>query len=132
MTNDPKQNPKNPQNPRGTRTDADGKLRYSPTGPAPSSAASTQKLSALPSPLARALAFASILFGGVLGGLIGYSLIRVQSRNSSGTTKALGASLGALLIAGGTAILAVLVLRAMGEWRRVDPNVGNVRLGNDK
>jgi hypothetical protein len=120
-----------PNKPRGTRTDADGKVRYSPTGPAPSQAPSAQKLSALPSPVARVLAFGSILLGGVLGGLIGYSLIRVQSPRSSATTKALGASLGALLIAAGTAVLAVLVLRAMGEWRRVDPGVGKVRLGND-
>jgi hypothetical protein len=94
--------------------------------------APAQKLSALPSPLARGLAFASILLGGVLGGLIGFSLVRVQSPRSTDTTKAFGASVGALLIASGTAVLAVLVLRAMGEWRRVDPSVGEVRLGNDK
>jgi hypothetical protein len=98
---------------------------------APSQAPSAQKLSALPSPAARALAFGSILLGGLLGGLIGYSLVRVQSPRSTATAKALGASVGALLVAAGTAVLAVLVLRAMGEWRRVDPGVGKVRLGND-
>jgi hypothetical protein len=117
--------------PRGIRTDADGKSRYTPTGPSPSAAPSAQKLSALPSPLARALAFVSILFGGLLGGIIGYSLMRVQSQSAGATARALGASFGAIVIAGGTAVLAVLVLRAMGEWRQVDPAVGNVRLGND-
>jgi hypothetical protein len=119
------------QNPRGIRIDADGKSRYTATGPSPSAAPSAQKLSALPSPLARILAFVSILFGGLLGGIIGYSLMRVQSQSAGATARALGASFGAIVIAGGTAVLAVLVLRAMGEWRQVDPAVGNVRLGND-
>lgn len=119
-----------PSRPRGTREGANGTIRYTPTGPAPSSAPSSQKLSALPSQLARVLAFVAILVGGVLGGLIGFSLARVEYPTGHETAKALVASIGAIFVAGGTAVLAVLVLRAMGEWRSVDPNVGPVRLGN--
>ncbi len=125
------------QPPRGTRKSADGTIRYNPTGPAPSSARpatsaapSAQKLSALPSQSARALAFAAILLGGFLGGLIGYSLARVEYPTGHATAKALASSIGAIFVASGTAVLAVLVLRAMGEWRVVDPTVAQVRLGN--
>lgn len=118
--------------PRGTRKSNDGTIRYNPTGPAPSAAPSSQKLSALPSQLARALAFAAILVGGLLGGLIGYSLARVEYPTGHSTAKALVASIGAIFVAGGTAVLAVLVLRAMGEWKSVDPTVGQVRLGHTR
>ena len=76
-------------------------------------------LSALPSRVARALAFVAILIGGAAGGLIGYALIEVQCTGSCGTPTALGAAIGAVLAAMGTAVVAVLVLRAMGEWREI-------------
>jgi anti-sigma factor RsiW len=74
-------------------------------------------LSALPSPLARALAFISILIGGLAGGLIGYAFLDLQSDSS--TWPAVGGLIGALAAAGGTAVIAVLVLRAMGEWKHL-------------
>lgn len=76
-------------------------------------------LSALPSPLARALAFAGILIGGAAGGLIGYALVDIQYSGGSTIPVGLGLVVGALVAAGGTAIVAVLVLRALGEWRAI-------------
>jgi hypothetical protein len=78
--------------------------------------------SALPSVTARVLAFGSILVGGVAGGFIGYAFADIGGFG--------GASVGfltficALMGAGGVAVVAVLTLRALGEWetiRRRDP-----------
>lgn len=77
-------------------------------------------LSALPSPLARALAFVSILLGGVAGGLIGYALVDIQYSGESTIPLGIGLLAGSIIAAGGTAIVAVLVLRALGEWRDVE------------
>lgn len=76
-------------------------------------------LSALPSPLARAIAFISIVIGGVAGGLIGFALVDIQYSGSSTVPRGLGILVGAIVAAGGTAIIAVLVLRALGEWRDI-------------
>ncbi|MBW8827464.1 MAG: hypothetical protein JF603_14105 [Acidobacteria bacterium] len=101
---------------------------------------------ALPSRAARLLAFVAIVVGGLCGGLIGWSVTDLQCgggntrivlgapasttttttttttppADESGCTtwSAGGALLGALAGAGGTGIVSVLVLRAMGEWRR--------------
>ena len=107
----------------------------------------TSPVSALPSPAARLLAFAAILIAGVCGGLIGWSVTDLQcgddrvvqipagqpaGENATTTTTladdgddggcdvaaGLGGLVGAAIGAGGTAVIAVLVLRAMGEWRR--------------
>jgi hypothetical protein len=76
-------------------------------------------LSALPSPLARVVAFVSILAGGLGGSLIGYTLVDIQYEGASATPLGLGLVIGAIVAAGGTAIIAVLVLRATGEWRDI-------------
>ncbi len=76
-------------------------------------------LSALPSSGARALAFISILIGGLCGGLIGYGFVDLQCTGDCGTAAAIGALVGAIVAAAGTAVIAVLVLRAMGEWRQI-------------
>jgi hypothetical protein len=97
---------------------------------------------ALPSVTARALAFVAILVGGLCGGLIGWSVTDLQcggeatiqvGRGSTPTTvvvdapegtedcdawNAGGALVGAVIGAGGTGVVSVLVLRAMSEWRR--------------
>ena len=99
---------------RPPRTDADGRSRHRPTGPAPVG------LSALPSRLARALAFASIIVGGICGGLIGYGVVKVTAKGDKTVAQSVGAVIGALIVAGGVAVIAVLVLRAMGEWRSQD------------
>jgi len=75
--------------------------------------------SALPSRGARALAFVAIIVAGVCGGLIGYAIVDVSCHGSCATPDGLGALTGAVFAAGGVAVVAVLVLRAMGEWRRI-------------
>lgn len=74
-------------------------------------------LSALPSRRARALAFLSILVAGLCGGIIGSSFVNLQCEGDCSTPSGIGAVVGAGVAAGGVAVVAVLVLRAMGEWR---------------
>ncbi len=76
-------------------------------------------LSALPSPFARILAFVSIILGGLAGGLIGYALVDIQYSGDNALPLGFGLFTGAVVAAGGTAIVAVLVLRALGEWRDI-------------
>ena len=80
---------------------------------------SHRPLSALPSPAARALAFLAIVVGGLAGGLIGYGFVDLQTTSDSSVAPAIGAVVGAVLAAAGVAVVAVLVLRAMGEWRQL-------------
>lgn len=77
-------------------------------------------LSALPSPTARVAAFVAILVGGLAGGLIGYTLVRLQCDGSCATAKGVGAFVGAVVAATGMSVVAVLVLRAVGEWRQIE------------
>lgn len=77
-------------------------------------------MSALPSRLARAIAFVAILVGGLLGGLIGYALVKVQCHGSCSVPESTGSFVGAVACAIGTAVVVVLGLRAMGEWREVN------------
>lgn len=65
---------------------------------------------------ARALAFAAILLAGVCGGIIGYAFIDLQCDGDCGLQTGLGALVGAVGAAVGVAVIAVLTLRAMGEW----------------
>lgn len=83
---------------------------------------SSDSLSALPSSVARAIAFVSILLAGLAGGLIGYALVAVECEGSCGLPLGIGILVGSVLAAGGTAIVAVLVLRALGEWRELADN----------
>lgn len=76
-------------------------------------------LSALPSVRARWLAFVAILLAGAVGALIGNSFVRITCRGDCGTAEGIGTVIGAAFAAGGVAVVSVLVLRAMGEWRRV-------------
>lgn len=75
--------------------------------------------SALPSRAARVLAFASILVGGLCGGLIGFSVTRLQCAGDCTTNKSVGGLIGAVVGALGVAVIAVLALRAMGEWKTI-------------
>jgi hypothetical protein len=65
------------------------------------------------------LAFVAIVVGGLAGGLIGYGFVDLQTTGDATTAAAVGAVVGAVLAAAGVAVVAVLVLRAMGEWRQV-------------
>jgi hypothetical protein len=76
-------------------------------------------LSALPSPAARVAAFVSILLAGAAGGIIGYSLVRIQGEGDRALPLGIGLFVGAVVAAAGMSVVAVLVLRALGEWREV-------------
>ena len=75
--------------------------------------------SALPSVPARAIAFVAIIVAGVCGALIGLSYVRLQCTGNCATPIGLGAFIGAAIAAGGVAVVAVLTLRAMGEWKTI-------------
>ncbi|MGI9121008.1 MAG: hypothetical protein ACR2G7_12955 [Acidimicrobiales bacterium] len=111
---------------------------------------------ALPPVGARVLAFVAIIVAGICGGLIAYSITSLQCGSDDGraasvlpapppgerppaaptdepapddgctTIAGLGGLLGAIVSATGVAIIAVLVLRAMSEWRRA-PSLQRVR-----
>jgi hypothetical protein len=76
-------------------------------------------LSAIPPVAARVIAFVAILLGGLAGGLIGYALVDLQCEGDCAVAKGLGLLVGAVVCAGGMAIVGVLALRAMGEWREI-------------
>lgn len=78
-----------------------------------------RRLSALPSVTARAVAFVGVLLGGLAGGLIGHSLVDIQCSGDCGVPTALGLVAGAMTAALGMAVVGVLALRAMGEWREI-------------
>ena len=78
-----------------------------------------EPLSALPPPAARIAAFAAICLGGLAGALIGYSLVKLQCDGDCGLPLGLGVFFGAIVAAGGMSVVAVLVLRAVGEWRDI-------------
>jgi hypothetical protein len=71
---------------------------------------------ALPSTGARVLAFVAILVGGLCGGLIGYAFVDLQCTGDCGTLAGAAGLLGAAVGAVGVGVVAVLALRAMGEW----------------
>lgn len=77
-------------------------------------------LSALPPVAARVIAFVAILLGGLAGGLIGFALVDIQCEGDCAVPKGLGLLGGAVACAIGMAIVSVLALRAMGEWREIN------------
>jgi hypothetical protein len=74
------------------------------------------QLSALPSPLARALAFGAILVAGLSGALIGWSVVKLQCTGDCTVPASIGAIVSTTAFAAGTAIVSVLIMRAMTEW----------------
>jgi hypothetical protein len=74
----------------------------------------------LPPVGARVLAFVSILVGGLCGGLIGVGVVNLQCTADCTTPSAVGGLVGAVVGAMGVAVVAVLALRAMGEWRTIE------------
>ncbi len=77
-------------------------------------------LSALPAPTARLAAFVAILLGGFAGGLIGYTLVKLQCHGTCAAQRGIGALVGAIIAALGMSVVAVLVLRALGEWKEIE------------
>ena len=63
------------------------------------------------------MAFAAIVVAGLCGLLIGRALADIQCTGDCSLATGLGAAIGAVAAAAGVAVVAVLVLRAMGEWR---------------
>jgi hypothetical protein len=70
----------------------------------------------LPPTGARVLAFVAILIGGACGGLIGYGFADLQCSGDCGTVTGGAGVLGAVIGAVGVGVVAILALRAMGEW----------------
>ena len=58
-----------------------------------------------------------MVIAGVFGGSIGYGLADVGCAGGCEGTKLLGTLIGSTTAAAGVGIVAVLVLRAMAEWR---------------
>jgi hypothetical protein len=73
----------------------------------------------MPSRRAFFLSFASVVVAGVFGAVIGYGLVDIGCERDCGGEALLGAVIGGVVGAIGVGIVAVLVLRAMAEWRRV-------------
>lgn len=68
----------------------------------------------------RIAAFTAILVAGLAGGLIGFSLITLQCSGSCGTGRGIGVFIGAVMAAVGMSVVAVLVMRAIGEWKDLE------------
>jgi hypothetical protein len=79
----------------------------------------SQPAAATPPVVVRILAFAAVLVGGACGGAIGWALMDLQYKGNR-TLAGVGILIGALLAAAGTAVVAVLVMRAMTEWRTIE------------
>lgn len=62
------------------------------------------------------MAFAAIVLAGICGALIGWSLTTLQYSGSD-FAQAIGIFVGGVGFALGVAVVAVLGLRAMAEWR---------------
>ena len=62
-------------------------------------------------------AFVAVVLAGLSGAAIGFGLVDVGCTGDCSTLAGLGALFGALLAAGGVAIVAVLLLRSMAEWK---------------
>lgn len=99
-----------PQRPRRRLVAMDSR-RGSPPDP------TTGPVSALPSVLARVTAFASIFVGAGAGGLIGHSFATLGG--FGGVMIGVITCVAMLLGAAGVAVVAVLTLRAFGEWETI-------------
>jgi hypothetical protein len=69
---------------------------------------------------ARVLAVVSILISGAAGGLIGWSVLDIQCEGDCAGGAAVAGVIGAIVCAVGVAVVAVLTLRAMSEWRAIE------------
>ena len=71
-----------------------------------------------PSRAAFLVAYLGVVVAGLLGGAIGYGLADAMSHGDRTRPDVIGALVGAGVAAVGVGVVAVLVLRAMAEWRR--------------
>lgn len=72
---------------------------------------------ARPSSSARFLTVAAVLVAGVCGGLIGWAVADLQCSGDCTVQTGIGGLVGAVLAAMGTALICVLAIQAMAEWR---------------
>jgi hypothetical protein len=93
----------------------------------PSGAEASGVDAALPSVATRVLAFAAIVVAGVCGGFIGWAFVDLQCTGDCGTPTAIGGLVGAASAAVGVAVVVVLTVRAMGEWRTIQARPGGAR-----
>jgi hypothetical protein len=63
------------------------------------------------------VAFVAVVVAGLAGAAIGYGLVGIGCTGKCGTVSGMGALFGGLVAAGGVAIVAVLLLRSMAEWK---------------
>lgn len=88
----------------------------------PQTPADKRALSALPSPLARVVAFIGVLVAGAAGAAIGFALVDLQCAGACSVGTGIGLFSGAIIGALGMAVVSVLILRAVGEWRELADN----------
>jgi hypothetical protein len=81
------------------------------------SASAGDGLSSLPSVTARVVAFTAIVLAGACGAVIGWAVVRLQCVGACTTPKSIGAIVSTIIFAGGTAVVSVLSLRALAEWK---------------
>jgi hypothetical protein len=62
-------------------------------------------------------AFVAVVVAGLSGAAIGFGLVDIGCSGDCGTVSGLAALFGGLVGAGGVAIVAVLLLRSMAEWK---------------
>tara|TARA_Y100001970_G_scaffold242372_1_gene306740 strand:+ start:196 stop:621 length:426 start_codon:yes stop_codon:yes gene_type:complete len=75
-----------------------------------------------PSKPSQAMAFGSILLGGLCGGLIGFAFTDLQCSGSCTGATGISALIGTIVGAGGVGVVSILALRAMNEWKsKSDP-----------
>lgn len=66
------------------------------------------------------MAFLSIIAAGAAGGFIGYAVTDLQCHDEcSSAIPGIGGLVGATVTAVGVSVVAMLALRAMGEWRTI-------------
>jgi hypothetical protein len=71
----------------------------------------------MPSTAAMIGAFVAVFLAGAFGATIGYGLVDISARGKDpGFSAVIGMVIGAIIGAGGVAIVAVLTLRTMGTW----------------
>ena len=90
-----------------------------PPDPTAADGPASAPASALPSVGARVVAFVSVLLSGACGALIGYAVADLQCSGDCAVQTGSAAVVGGALAAAGVAVVVVLVLRAMGEWRTI-------------
>ena len=63
------------------------------------------------------MAFAAIVTAGLCGALIGWSVVGLECHGACALPESIGLFVGGVSFALGVAVVAVLGLRAMAEWR---------------